>query len=146
MSGFALDPRLRADCFELGKLGFCRLLLLDNAAVPWFILVPDREGITEIYQLSDADQAQLMRESTALSKALVDLFQPKKLNVAALGNMVPQLHVHHIVRYRGDAAWPAPVWGRAAPKPYSDEQLHATIDRIRTALGRDPGLGFVPAG
>ncbi|MDX9740625.1 MAG: HIT family protein [Gammaproteobacteria bacterium] len=120
-----LHPRLREDTFELGCLPLCRLLLMNDANWPWFILVPDRAGITEIHQLDAADQWQLTRESSFLALRLSTHFRADKLNIAALGNVVPQLHVHHIVRYRTDPAWPAPVWGRLAPKPYEEEALRA---------------------
>ena len=106
-----------------------------DANYPWCILVPDREGITEIYQLSEADQQQLLRESSQLSRAMEAAFNPDKLNVAALGNVVPQLHIHHIARYRTDAAWPAPVWGRVAVKSYSEDELAAVVRSLLLALG-----------
>lgn len=112
----------------------CRLLLLRDANYPWLILVPDREGITEIHHLSEQDQQQLMRESSMLASALEDQFQPDKLNIAALGNVVPQLHIHHIVRYRDDPAWPAPVWGRLPAEPYTEADLATTIEKLKTGL------------
>ncbi len=118
-----IHERLQADCLLLGRFPLCHLLLMQDANYPWCILVPDRDDIGEIYQLSDNDQQQLMRESVQLSRTLVAAFRPHKLNVAALGNVVPQLHVHHIVRYRHDAAWPAPVWGRVDPQAYPDDRL-----------------------
>ena len=130
----ALHPQLAKDCIDIGHFPLCRVLLMNDANYPWFILVPDREGITEIYQLSDADQAQLMRESTALSKALVELFQPKKLNVAALGNVVPQLHMHHVARFETDPAWPAPIWGKVTARPYDEGALAALVARVKDAL------------
>jgi diadenosine tetraphosphate (Ap4A) HIT family hydrolase len=105
-----------------------------DANYPWFILVPDREGISEIYQLSEADQAQLLRESSRLAAVLAERFQADKLNIAALGNVVPQLHIHHVVRYRDDAAWPAPVWGRVPARPYTPEGLAAVIETLRQGL------------
>ena len=115
---FALHPQLQADCIPLGRFPLCQLLLLNDANYPWFILVPEREDIREIYQLSLEDQMQLMRESSHLSQQLADRFKADKMNIAALGNVVPQLHLHHIVRYRHDPAWPAPVWGKVPPQPY----------------------------
>ena len=107
---------------------------MQDANYPWFILVPDREGITEIHQLSSADQHQLMEDSVLLSRSLQSAFSPDKLNIAALGNVVPQLHIHHIVRYRTDAAWPAPVWGRGPVKPYTEDGLAAVIHVLKQAL------------
>ena len=118
--GFALHPRLEADTVAVGDWPLCRVLLMNDAQYPWFILVPRREGAREIYQLSDADQAQLLRESSQLSRALMQAFRGDKLNVAALGNVVPQLHLHHIVRYASDPAWPGAVFGRHPPQPYSE--------------------------
>ncbi len=118
----------------MGQLGLCHLLLMQDANYPWFILVPDREGITEIHQLSSTDQQRLMEESVMLSRALQSAFSPDKLNIAALGNVVPQLHIHHIVRYRTDAAWPAPVWGRVPVKPYTEEELTTVIHALKQVL------------
>ena len=130
----AIHPQLRNDCLILGQLELCHLLLMLDANYPWFILVPDRENITEIHQLDEADQQQLMRESVLLSRELEKAFSPDKLNIAALGNMVPQCHIHHIVRYRTDVAWPAPVWGRVAVKEYPDDALATVVETVKQAL------------
>lgn len=132
---FRLHPQLAQDCEILGRFELCHLLLMRDANYPWCILVPDREEITEIYQLSPEDQQQLMRESSLLACAMAKTFSADKMNVAALGNVVPQLHVHHIVRRRGDPAWPAPVWGRVPARPYSGTALREAVDRLRGALG-----------
>ena len=129
-----LHPQLQADCLLIGRFPLCRLLLMRDANYPWFILVPDREDITEIHQLDETDQQQLMRESVLLSRVLETVFSPDKLNIASLGNMVPQCHVHHIVRYRTDAAWPAPVWGRVPVKDYSEDALMRVVDTVKQAL------------
>jgi len=129
-----IHPQLENDCLILGKLQLCHVLLMRDANYPWCILVPDREDVTEIHQLIEADQQQLMRESVILSRALETLFSPDKLNIAALGNIVPQCHVHHVVRYRTDAAWPAPVWGRVPVKEYSEEALAGIAATIKQAL------------
>jgi diadenosine tetraphosphate (Ap4A) HIT family hydrolase len=129
-----IHPRLLQDCLVLGRLELCHVLLMLDARYPWLILVPDRDGMSEIHQLNEADQHQLMRESVALSRVLVELFRPDRLNVAALGNVVPQLHVHHIVRYRHDAAWPAPVWGRVPALPYVPEQRAGLVEQLTAAL------------
>lgn len=120
---FVLHPKLAEDTFALGDFPLSQLLLINDANYPWFILVPRRAEISEIYQLSSEDQQQLLRESSELARQLHQLFQADKLNIAALGNMVPQLHLHHIVRYQSDASWPNPVWGKFAPKPYSAERV-----------------------
>jgi diadenosine tetraphosphate (Ap4A) HIT family hydrolase len=129
-----IHPRLLQDCLVLGRLELCHVLLMLDARYPWLILVPDRDGMSEIHQLNEADQHQLMRESVALSRVLVEMFRPDRLNVAALGNVVPQLHVHHIVRYRHDAAWPAPVWGRVPALPYVPEQRAGLVEQLTDAL------------
>ena len=129
-----IHPQLRNDCLILGHLELCHVLLLQDANYPWFILVPDREAITEIHQLDEADQQLLMRESVLLSRALETAFSPDKLNIAALGNVVPQCHVHHIVRYRTDVAWPAPVWGRVPAKVYSEDALARVVGTMKQAL------------
>lgn len=133
---FQLHPQLAKDCRALGRLGLCRLLLMDDSNYPWFILVPEREGASEIHALDDTDRAQLWEDSTLLSRALVKAFAPDKLNIAALGNVVPQLHVHHIVRYRHDPAWPAPVWGKLPAKPYYAAEAEKLASLMRSLLGK----------
>ena len=118
-----LHPQLKKDCIELGEFTLCSLLLLNDANYPWFILLPNRVGITEMHQLSEVDQQQLMTESMFFSQCLEQVFQADKLNIAALGNVVPQLHIHHIARFTTDACWPAPVWGAVSPIAYNEAQL-----------------------
>lgn len=115
---FKLHPQLAKDSFPIGRFELCLLLLMNDSHYPWFILVPERENIRELHELGEADRRRLWKESAQLSLALTDSFKPDKLNIAALGNQVPQLHVHHIVRYQHDPAWPAPVWGKLPPTPY----------------------------
>jgi len=103
---FQLHPQLAQDTLPLGRFQLCRLLLMNDSNYPWFILVPEREHIREVHELSDADRRELWDESAILSRALTAVFKPDKLNIAALGNQVQQLHVHHIVRYTHDPAWP----------------------------------------
>ena len=140
-AGFTLHAQLAADTFEVGDFSLSRLLLMNDAQYPWCILVPRVVGARELHRLDDADQLQLLRESTALSRAMEAVFKPHKMNVAALGNVVPQLHVHHIARFRGDPAWPAPVWGRHPPQPHDEALRRARIDALRAVL---PGLLFAP--
>ena len=128
---FELHPRLEADCISIGSFPLCRLLLMNDSNYPWFILVPRRAGVREIFELSEDDQRQLLWESSSLSRVIADHFNADKINVAALGNMVPQLHVHHIVRYSSDPAWPAPVWGYAAAEPYSEQKLSELVATLR---------------
>lgn len=132
-----LHPQLQHDCIVLGHFELCHLLLMNDCNYPWFILVPDRENISEIYQLSQTDQQLLMQESSDLSRLLHHHFHADKLNIAALGNIVPQLHIHHVVRYKTDPAWPAPVWGKAVSVPYSDENKTILINTIRAILTAD---------
>ena len=108
---FQLHPQLAKDCYYLGNFPLSALLLIKDANYLWYILVAKKTGISETSQLTDAEQLQLNQESIDLSRALNDAFSADKMNIAALGNMVPQLHVHHIVRYRKDIAWPNTVWG-----------------------------------
>ena len=131
---FELDSRLQNDCIQLGDFPLCRLMMMNDHQYPWFILVPRRAGVTEIYHLSDEDQMQLMRESSTLSEALADLFSARKMNIGMLGNIVSQLHVHHIVRQESDPAWPGPVWGKVPPVAYSDDQREAIIAKIEPLL------------
>ena len=105
----ALHPQLAADCVVLGRFPLCHLLLMNDRNYPWFILVPDLADIREIYQLEATDRKQLLDESCLLSEFLMNEFNGDKLNVAALGNLVPQLHLHHVVRYESDPAWPTPI-------------------------------------
>jgi diadenosine tetraphosphate (Ap4A) HIT family hydrolase len=131
---FALDPRLQQDTLLIGDFPLCRLLLSNDSNYPWFILVPRRDDISEIFQLGVADQQLLWQETTALAQLLNDSFGADKMNVAALGNVVSQLHMHVIVRKREDAAWPAPVWGKHPAKPYSAEQIASIRERLRLVL------------
>lgn len=132
-----IHERLQQDCLIVGRFPLCHLLLVRDANYPWFILVPDREGITEIYQLETDDQQQLTRESAMLATVLAEQFQADKLNIAAIGNLVPQLHVHHVVRYRTDAAWPAPVWGAVPAIPYTETALAGVISKLRNGALQD---------
>ncbi|RDE24907.1 HIT domain-containing protein [Motiliproteus coralliicola] len=134
---YSLDPQLEQDCIRLGRFSLCELLLMNDANYPWFILVPQRSDIGEIYHLSAEDQQQLMAESSRLSSNLADIFNAHKMNVAALGNMVRQLHVHHVVRQPEDPAWPAPVWGRLPSQPYSVEQIADIRERVNSMLADD---------
>ena len=132
--GFALHPQLAADCHVVGDLGLSRVLLLDDRRYPWVVLVPRRDDITEIYQLQAADRAALIEESCRVGETLMALFGGDKLNVGALGNLVPQLHLHHVVRHRDDPAWPGPVWGHSPARPYAAGQRDEVLDRLRAAL------------
>ena len=136
----AIHSQLSADCIVLGRFSLCHLLLMNDSNYPWFILVPDRDDIREIYQLDMADREQLLDESCRLSEFVMSAFEGDKLNVAALGNQVPQLHLHHIVRYTTDPAWPTPVWGKFPALPYTDHALSEIRSKF-TGAGLD---GYQP--
>jgi diadenosine tetraphosphate (Ap4A) HIT family hydrolase len=125
-----IHAQLLNDCLVLGRFNLCHLLLVDDVNYPWFILVPDRDSIEEIYQLSREDQEQMLAESSLLGERLMQVLKGDKLNIAALGNQVPQLHLHHIVRYKTDLAWPAPVWGKVASKPYSEPEINDLLSKL----------------
>ena len=134
---FALDSRLQEDTLLIGDFPLCRLLLSNDSNYPWFILVPRRADITEVFELDPEDQLQLWQETTGLSEQLKGVFNADKLNVAALGNVVSQLHMHVIVRRRSDIAWPAPVWGKHPAKPYTEQEFSQIKDQLRAALLKD---------
>ncbi len=142
MSGLILHAQLKQDCHVLGRFPLSLLLLLDDAQYPWFILVPQRRDVCEIHHLCEADQQQLLRESVILAQAMERAFTADKMNVAALGNVVPQLHVHHIARFRDDPAWPAPVWGRLPPVAYAPDELKLVRDILTGELLNNPATDF----
>jgi len=127
---FSLHPQLVSDSFEIADFPLCKLLLCNDSAYPWFILVPKVDDITEIYQLDWQQQLQLLNESSLLSELLMQIFDGDKMNVAALGNVVEQLHVHHVVRYKTDVSWPKPIWGQQQSSPYTDAELESLKEKI----------------
>jgi len=127
---FRLHPRLAADCILIGRLPLSQLLLLNDARYPWFLLVPCRTGVSEIFELDEHDQRQLWLESAQLSRFMMQAFHADKLNIGVLGNLVPQLHMHHIARFHSDPAWPGPVWGHSEAQPYTK---HAISERVTMA-------------
>ena len=131
---FELHPTLAADSAFVISLDLCDVRLVRDARYPWVLLIPRVAHARDAYELSDAQQIALTRESSQVSRALMALFDPSKLNVAALGNMVPQLHVHHVARSPGDAAWPRPVWGVGEAEPYADDALAERVAALRAAL------------
>jgi len=133
MNSFTLDPRLATDCIVLGEMRLSLLLLLKNALVPWFILVPRRDQ-TEIFELNREDQEALLEEINLLSGFVKELSGVEKLNVAAIGNVVKQLHVHVIGRNSQDFCWPNVVWGRPEKTSYSDEEIKAIRESLVTKL------------
>lgn len=132
--GWHLHPQLADDTHPLAHWPLCDVRLMDDAHHPWLILVPRVENAVEIIDLDPQQQAMLMREIDRASRVLLTTLKPHKLNVAALGNVVPQLHVHVIARYLEDIAWPRPVWGMATAASYSPEALIARVDLLRAAL------------
>ena len=137
---FDLDKRLRTDTVLVGELALNSVLLARDATYPWVILVPRRSAITEIHQLKAADRALLMQESCVLAEVMMALYQPDKLNIATLGNQAPQLHMHHVARFKTDPAWPRPVWGAAATTEYQSGALNHRLADLRAALAPH-GLG-----
>jgi diadenosine tetraphosphate (Ap4A) HIT family hydrolase len=127
---FKLDARLAADTIEVTEWPLCKVLLMNDANYPWLILVPVLSNIRELYELSTEQRQQFNKESDHLGQSLMDLFSGTKLNVAALGNVVSQLHIHHVVRFKTDVAWPSPVWGARPPKPYANEALEVCLARL----------------
>jgi diadenosine tetraphosphate (Ap4A) HIT family hydrolase len=131
---FVLHERLAADTLLLGNFPLCSLLLMNDCQYPWFILVPRRAEVSELFQLDSADQLALWKETTALAELLKDIFAADKMNIASLGNMVPQLHMHVIARRKVDAAWPAAVWGRHPALPYSATEVAALRERLHLVM------------
>jgi len=133
---FELHEKLAADTVPVVEWPLCRVLLMKDANYPWLILVPRRHGIQEIHELDNDDSQMLMEEMRIAAHTLQNSMAAHKINIGALGNMVPQLHVHVIARYTEDLAWPRPVWGAVAAKPYEDAALTALRDRLRDLLGK----------
>ena len=119
---FILDERLQQDTCWLADLPLCRVLLMNDGRYPWLILVPRVAAVSEVFELDDGQQQQLWDESRQLAQAMAGAFAADKMNIATLGNVVRQLHMHLVVRREGDKSWPAPVWGRGTPVPYSEEE------------------------
>jgi diadenosine tetraphosphate (Ap4A) HIT family hydrolase len=132
---FQLHPRLAADTREVARLKLCRVLLMNDRRFPWLILVPERADIREIHQLSAPDRALLVEEIARVAQAMERFHKADKMNVAALGNQVPQLHVHIIARFTTDPAWPNPIWGKGSAEPYDA----ARIDKIAATARRELG-------
>lgn len=130
---FELDSRLAGDSTRLAESELNLLLLMNDQRYPWCILVPKRENLSEWFELSEPEQLQLLRESMLVSAALKNLFNADKINIGALGNIVRQLHVHHIARYIDDPAWPGPVWGHSPATPYNAELLQDTASVLKSS-------------
>jgi len=134
---FTLDPRLAAETVLVCDLPLCRILLMDDARFPWLVLVPRLPGLSELNDLAARERNTLMEEISTCANILREVAPCDKLNIGALGNIVRQLHVHVVARVEGDAAWPGPVWGSGAPKPYDDNWRGGMIRALRTRLGLD---------
>ena len=140
MTQFSLHPRLAADTTVLGDLPLSRVLLSKESLGPWLILVPRKEDLREIHHLPEQEQQQLMRESSAVSAILESDYKADKINVGALGNLVPQLHVHHIARFEGDIAWPGPIWGNTDGTQRSEDLQQALAEELRAELSSIDGF------
>jgi len=131
---FCLDSRLKNDTINIGKLQLSQALLMNDSRYPWIILVPELENVYEWTDLSKEDQATLHDESLLIQKVLKNLYDGQSLNVGKLGNIVSQFHLHHIVRFENDPAWPGPVWGHSSAVNYSPRELESRISEIKQAL------------
>src|ERR1700752_5315639 len=133
-STWSLHSRLKEDTIDIGDLPLSRVLVIKDANYPWLLLVPRRDGAVEIIDLDEVEQAQLMAEVSRVARALKEVTRCDKLNIAALGNMVPQLHVHIIARRASDAAWPRPVWGGVPPLAQDAEEVQRFISPLRRKI------------
>jgi diadenosine tetraphosphate (Ap4A) HIT family hydrolase len=131
---FKLHPQLAKDCIELAELPLCKLLLCNDSAYPWFILVPKVSDVTDIYQLDWPQQQQFLNESSLICELLMSLFIGDKMNVAALGNVVEQLHIHHVVRFKTDVSWPKTIWGQQPLPPYKTDDLEERTGKLLPLL------------
>lgn len=135
---FKLAPALAQDCMTLGHFELSQVLLMNDAHYPWLILVPKVTDISEIFELSEAQQQLLMQESNFVLETLCKTFKADKMNQAALGNMVSQLHIHHVVRFKDDIAWPGPVWGKVPSQPYDESELEVMVTKLVKMLSGHP--------
>ena len=132
---FQLHPQLEADTHLICRTENCQILLMDDARFPWIVLVPEVADIRELYELKERQQQQAYQSILRISKSLAEYSNADKMNVAALGNQVPQLHIHIIARYETDAAWPGPVWGVGQAEPYRPDQLQQRLIDLGATLG-----------
>jgi diadenosine tetraphosphate (Ap4A) HIT family hydrolase len=131
---FTLHYRLQEDTVEIIRIKLSRVLLMNDSSFPWIVLVPEREGVQEVYELNSEDRFVLIEEIAAASEIIRQLYLPDKINIGALGNLVPQLHIHVIGRFRTDRAWPGPVWGLGPARPYQAETLETVCAGIKKAF------------
>ncbi|MDR5900591.1 MULTISPECIES: HIT family protein [Halomonas] len=141
MDHFEPDPRLVEDSYPITELPLCQLRLMNDSRFPWLLLIPRRHGVSEVFELSEAQQRQLWRETSRIGQAFKALMEADKLNVASLGNVVEQLHVHLVLRRTDDGLWPGPVWGQGEALPYDLDTLAAMRDRVLAML---EGLDLQP--
>ena len=134
VTDFELDSRLAADTLFLADWTLCRVLRSNDRTYPWLVLVPRRKGMQDMIDLDPVDQQMLMGEVTRAGRAMKKALKPEKLNIAALGNVVPQLHVHVIARFTDDPAWPRPIWGVQAPRPFTGKEAESEVTRWRERL------------
>jgi diadenosine tetraphosphate (Ap4A) HIT family hydrolase len=133
LTEFALHERLAADTVFIADWPLSRVLLMDDARYPWLILVPRRAGVTEVFELPAEDRVLLAEETARAGRDLKSLTSAAKINIGALGNLVPQLHIHVVARNPGDAAWPGPVWGKGDAERYAPDRRDALIAKLRSA-------------
>lgn len=134
MAGFSLHPKLDADTFPVGELDLCTVRLMNDSRWPWVILVPRQPDLRELHDLGPIDQIQLMGEIAHVSQSMQEVWAADKTNIAALGNAVPQLHIHVIMRWEGDEGWPGPVWGVGTAVPYGDAESAETLAMLSGCL------------
>jgi diadenosine tetraphosphate (Ap4A) HIT family hydrolase len=134
MNGFSLHPRLAVDTLPVADLRLSAVRLMNDARFPWLILVPRKAGISEVIDLLPGEQAALWDEVAVMSRLMHGMFKPARVNIAALGNMVPQLHVHLVARFENDAAWPKPVWGVGEAVPYASPRAEEIIRQVNAQL------------
>ena len=135
-TAFTLDPRLETDTLPVGDLPLSSVLLMDDARFPWLILVPRRAAVSEITDLTEEEAQLLVREIRLATRVMLDLSKPDKVNVGALGNVVPQLHVHVVGRFRSDPAWPGPVWGQGTRTPYPAHAAASLVERAASLFAQ----------
>ena len=131
---FQLHQILATDTIEITRWDVSRVLLMKDANYPWIILVPARSGLIGLHELDQTDLPVMMEEIVRTGEVLKKLYDPTRINVASLGNMVEQLHVHVIARFEDDLAWPKPVWGAHEPKPYAAQELEDTTNKLRKEM------------
>ena len=129
-----LHQRLREDTIEIVRLKLSLVLLMNDSSFPWLVLVPERQGVQEVYELSVEDRSVLIEEIAVASEIIQQLYFPDKINIGALGNLVSQLHIHVIGRFMTDHAWPGPVWGAGSARPYADKGLASVSAKIKKAF------------